>query len=157
MLPRDPGSVAATAVIALAVAYPFAAMAGIVPIAQPLFGVCLAVAWILGVSWLAAQLNYWCSRRRGRRVLDRLDHESIRQRSLDHPAGPQPADELREPRRAGPVPDPRPGHQIHRHLRRSLRRRRHPHHPHASPGTESERNRRKDGSAPCAANASTTS
>ena len=87
MLPRDLGSVAATAVIALAVAYPFAAMAGIVPVAQPLFGVCLAVAWILGVSWLAPQLDYWWSRRRGRRDLDRLDHEPIRQFEL-RPASP---------------------------------------------------------------------
>jgi hypothetical protein len=78
MPPRDLGSVAGTAVIALAVAYPFAAMAGIVPVAQPLFGVCLAVAWILGVAWLASRLSDWWTCRRLRRELDRLDHDPIR-------------------------------------------------------------------------------
>jgi hypothetical protein len=77
MLPRDLRSVAGTAVIAFAIAYSFAAMAGIAPVAQPLFGVCLAVTWILAVAWLAPLLDDWWSRFRGRRELDRLDYESI--------------------------------------------------------------------------------
>ena len=45
--------------------------------------------------------------------------------------------------RADSVPflDSRPGQQIHRHLRRGVRRRGHPHHPHPSPSAASERDR----------------
>jgi hypothetical protein len=76
MLTRD-RSVAGTAVIALAVAYSFAATAGIAPVAQPLLGVCLAVTWILGVAWLAPRLSDWSLRCRDRREFDRLVNESI--------------------------------------------------------------------------------
>ena len=78
-------------------------------------------------------------------------------RRLGHSTGPQPPDGPRRPRRAVPVLDPRPGQQVHRRLRRRVRRRRHPHHPHPGPGTAGERASPNASSAPCAANASTTS
>ena len=71
----------------------------------------------------------------------RRDHRPPHRR-LGHPAGPQPADGPRRPRRPVPVPDPRPGQQVHRRLRRGVRRRRHPHHPHPGPSTAGERDRR---------------
>jgi len=46
-------------------------------------------------------------------------------RSLDHPAGPQPADRPRRPRRRLPVPRPRPRRPVHHRLRRRPRRRWH--------------------------------
>ena len=57
---------------------------------------------------------------------------------LGHPTGPQPADGPRRPGRPVPVPDPRPGQQVHRRLRRRVHRRRHPDHPHPGPGTAGE-------------------
>ena len=71
----------------------------------------------------------------------RRDHRPPHRR-LGHPAGPQPAHGPRRPRRPVPVPDPRPGQQVHRRLRRRVHRRRHPHHPHPSPGAAGERDRR---------------
>jgi hypothetical protein len=44
----------------------------------------------------------------------------------------------RQPGRAVPVPDPRPGQQVHR-LRCGLRRHGHPHHPHPDPSTPGKR------------------
>ena len=67
----------------------------------------------------------------------RRDHRPPHRR-LGHPAGPQPAHGPRRARRPVPVPDPRPGQQVHRCVRRRLHRRRHPHHPHPDPGTAGE-------------------
>ena len=47
------------------------------------------------------------------------------QRGLDRPAGPQPADGSWQPGGELRFPDPRPGQQVHRGLRRRLRRERH--------------------------------
>jgi hypothetical protein len=52
----------------------------------------------------------------------RRDHRPPH-RSLSHPAGPQPAHGPRGPRQPVSVSDPRPGQQIHRRLRRRVRRR----------------------------------
>jgi hypothetical protein len=49
------------------------------------------------------------------------------QRSMDHPAGPQPADGPRRPRRHLPVPRPRPGRSVHHRLRQRPGRRRYRH------------------------------
>ena len=64
----------------------------------------------------------------------RRDHRPPHRR-LGHPTGPQPAHRPRRPLRPVPVLDPRPRQQVHRRVRRGLRRRRHPDHPHSDPGT----------------------
>ena len=62
-------------------------------------------------------------------------------RRLGHAAGPQPALGPRRPSRAVPVPDPRPGQQVHYRVRPGLRWRRYPDHPHPDPGTSRKRDR----------------
>ena len=62
--------------------------------------------------------------------------------AMGHSTSPQPAHGPRRPRGPIPVLDPRPGQQVHGSLLRSLRRCRHPHHPHPDPGTPRERDRR---------------
>jgi hypothetical protein len=58
---------------------------------------------------------------------------------LGHPAGPKPS--LDPPREwtIPEVPDPRPGHQVHRRLRRGVPLRRHEYRPHTDPGPERQR------------------
>jgi hypothetical protein len=70
----------------------------------------------------------------------RRDHRPPH-RGLGHPAGSQPAHGPRRPCQPVSVLDPRPGQQVHARLRRGVRRRQHPLHPHPGPGTASERHR----------------
>ena len=63
-------------------------------------------------------------------------------RSLAHPAGPQPAHGPRRRPPALPVPHPRPRQQVHRRLRRRLHRHRRQDHQDAGAGTAGERDRR---------------
>ena len=65
----------------------------------------------------------------------RRDHRPS-DRGLGRPAGPQPADGPRRPRRPVPVRDPRPGQQVHCRVRRGLRRCRHPDQRATSPGID---------------------
>ena len=78
-------------------------------------------------------------------------------RGVDHPAGPQPG---HGPRRAGdtvPIPDPRSGHQVHRHVRRGVRRRRHRGGEDSTPDTAGEFVSRSDSWAASAPSAPTRS
>ena len=67
----------------------------------------------------------------------RGDHRPPHRR-LAHPAGSQPVDGPRRSRRSVPVLDPRPGQQVHRIVRRGLRRRRQ-RNPHPDPSAPGER------------------
>jgi putative transposase len=91
----------------------------------------------------------------GRRRVHRRDYRPSH-RGLGHPAGPQPADEPRRPRRAVSVSDPRSGQQDQPRLRRRVRRRRHPHPPHPRAGAAGERDRRALHRDAAPRNASTT-
>jgi hypothetical protein len=51
-------------------------------------------------------------------------------RGLRDPAGRQPAHGFQRPRRSVPILDSRPGQEVHHRLRRRVRGRRQPHHPH---------------------------
>jgi hypothetical protein len=57
----------------------------------------------------------------------------------ESPSRPQPTHGPRRPCHPVSVLDPRPRCQVHRRLRRGIRRRRHPDHPHTGSGTASER------------------
>ena len=70
----------------------------------------------------------------------RRDHRPSH-RGLGDPASPQPPHGPQRARRPVPVLDPRPGQPVHRRLRRGVRQRRHPHHPHPGAGTASKRDR----------------
>ena len=62
----------------------------------------------------------------GDRYLHILGVTAHPDRRLDSPSRPATSHGPRRPRRAVPVPDPRPGRQVHRRVRRRVRRRRHP-------------------------------
>jgi hypothetical protein len=69
--------------------------------------------------------------RRDRRV--HLAGITARRRAGD-PAGPHPADEPRGSRRGSEAPDPGPGHEVHRRLRRRVHRNRGADHQDTHPG-----------------------
>ncbi len=77
-------------------------------------------------------------------------------RRLGHPASPQPVDGPRRSRQPVPVLDPRPRQQVHRIIRRRLRRCRHPDHPHPDPSGPGRTRSRNASSGHCDGNASTT-
>ena len=76
-------------------------------------------------------------------------------RSLAHPAGPQPAHGPRRRPPTLPVPHPRPRQQVHRRLRRRLRRHRHPGSSRRRCGHRGRTRSPNASSAPSAANSST--